>query len=97
MAQKELGITKLLDAEDVVVPNPDEKSIMTYVSLYYHYFSKKKQDQTAQKRLTNVSALPSLELPLISISTELFPDMHKFNRIEKTSLMHAKPHNNLNS
>ena len=37
IAQKHLGIPKLLDAEDVDTPEPDEKSIMTYVSLFFHY------------------------------------------------------------
>ncbi|CAJ0934140.1 unnamed protein product [Ranitomeya imitator] len=55
VADTKLGISKLLDAEDVVIPHPDERSIMTYVSLYYHYFSKMKQGQTVQKRIGNVS------------------------------------------
>lgn len=45
---------QLLEVDDIMVAHPDEKSIMTYVSLYYHYFSRMKQGQTIQKRLARV-------------------------------------------
>ncbi|MBN3270904.1 SPTB2 protein, partial [Polyodon spathula] len=42
VAEQQLGVTKLLDPEDVFTENPDEKSIITYVVAFYHYFSKMK-------------------------------------------------------
>lgn len=40
---------------DVDVPKPDDKSIMTYVAAYYHYFAKMKTEMTGGKRIANVS------------------------------------------
>ncbi|KAJ8276560.1 hypothetical protein COCON_G00083120 [Conger conger] len=54
VAEKELGLTKLLDPEDVNVDHPDEKSIITYVATYYHYFSKMKALAVEGKRIGKV-------------------------------------------
>ncbi|XP_061896936.1 spectrin beta chain, erythrocytic isoform X1 [Entelurus aequoreus] len=51
VAEKQLGVTKLLDPEDVFTENPDEKSIITYVVAFYHYFSKMKQLAVEGKRV----------------------------------------------
>ncbi|XP_050300402.1 spectrin beta chain isoform X2 [Anthonomus grandis grandis] len=54
VAEDKLGLTKLLDAEDIFVEQPDEKSIITYVVTYYHYFSKMKQETVQGKRIGKV-------------------------------------------
>ncbi|XP_048733527.1 spectrin alpha chain, non-erythrocytic 1-like isoform X2 [Ostrea edulis] len=57
MASNELGIPKILDAEDVDVNRPDEKSIITYVASYYHYFAKMKSEMTGGKRIAKILGL----------------------------------------
>ncbi|XP_058521995.1 spectrin beta chain, non-erythrocytic 5 [Ochotona princeps] len=54
VAECKLGIAQLLDPEDVAGPQPDECSIMTYVSLYHHHFSHLQRGHTVYRRLTKV-------------------------------------------
>lgn len=42
---------------DVNVDQPDEKSIITYVATYYHYFSKMKALAVEGKRIGKVSCV----------------------------------------
>ena len=54
MANTELGIPRLLDAEDVDTQRPDEKSIITYVASYYHTFARMKNEIKSGKRIANI-------------------------------------------
>uniref|UniRef100_A0A3Q1H8B4 Spectrin beta chain n=1 Tax=Acanthochromis polyacanthus TaxID=80966 RepID=A0A3Q1H8B4_9TELE len=54
LAEHHLGLTKLLDPEDISVDHPDEKSVITYVVTYYHYFSKMKALKVEGKRIGKV-------------------------------------------
>lgn len=46
----------LLWVTDISVDHPDEKSIITYVVTYYHYFSKMKALAVEGKRIGKVSS-----------------------------------------
>ncbi|KAI8374666.1 calponin homology domain-containing protein [Radiomyces spectabilis] len=52
VAEKHLGIPKLLDVEDVCdISKPDERSVMTYVAEYFHAFSALDKVETAGRRV----------------------------------------------
>ena len=52
----------LLWVTDISVDHPDEKSIITYVVTYYHYFSKMKALAVEGKRIGKVSSHQSCKL-----------------------------------
>ncbi|CAG2161762.1 unnamed protein product, partial [Oppiella nova] len=56
VAQRDLGVSKLLDAEDVDTAKPDEKSVLTYVSSYYHTFAKMNSEMKGGRRIANIVA-----------------------------------------
>ncbi|KAJ2172769.1 alpha-actinin, partial [Coemansia sp. RSA 532] len=52
VAERCLGIPRLLDVEDVCdAAKPDERSVMTYVAQYFHAFSSLSKAETAGRRL----------------------------------------------
>lgn len=52
LADEHIGISKLLEVEDVCdVAKPDERSVMTYIAQYFHAFSHLDKVETAGRRV----------------------------------------------
>ncbi|CAH8668404.1 unnamed protein product, partial [Dicrocoelium dendriticum] len=55
VAEKHLDIPRMLDPEDMVnTVRPDERSVMTYVSAYYHAFAGANKAESATSRISKV-------------------------------------------
>nr|QVD39310.1 Dystonin [Schistocerca gregaria] len=64
VAEREYGVTRLLDPEDVDTPEPDEKSLITYISSLYDVFPEPPPihplyDSESQQRLSEYRELAS--------------------------------------
>ena len=70
VAQENLAIQPLLDPEDVDTAKPDEKSILTYVSSYYHTFAKYNSELISGKRITNIIS-QLMEIDRLQLNYEL--------------------------
>ncbi|KAJ6228703.1 alpha-actinin-2 [Anaeramoeba flamelloides] len=57
VAEKELGIPKFLDAEDMIEVKPDERAVMTYLAEYFKVFSKGQKAENAGRRINKVVEL----------------------------------------
>jgi hypothetical protein len=58
IGEQHLGISKLMDVEDLVqVIKPDERSVMTYVAQYFHAFSAQDKFGVAGRRVENLGTI----------------------------------------
>ena len=65
---------------DIDREKPDEKSIITYVASYYHYFAKMKSEMTGGKRIAKV-----LPVVLVPWETTMCEPMYCCNTWQKHS------------
>jgi len=103
IAEKELGIPKVLDAQDVASSLPDEQSIMTYVSFFPIYYNNKKKREEEirqhelQKLQVQAESQKNLQMALKEIE-ELKQEANKYQNeiatlkaeLEQTKAMFEK-------
>ncbi|XP_065157650.1 spectrin beta chain isoform X3 [Atheta coriaria] len=81
VANNELGIPRLLDAEDIDTSRPDEKSIITYVASYYHTFARMKNEAKSGRRIEKIFKrmmdADKMKLRYDKITTDLLEWIHK--------------------
>lgn len=78
VAERDLGLARLLDPEDVFTDNPDEKSIITYVVTYYHYFSKLKAETVQGRRIAKAVGWQMENEEMINQYEKLTSDLLKW-------------------
>lgn len=83
IAANHLDIPRMLVAEDMVnAVKPDERSVMTYVSSYYHAFSGAQQAETASNRICKVLKINQDNEQLMEEYEQMASDLLEW--IEKT-------------
>ena len=71
VASRELGVPRLLDAEDFTSETVDERSIVTYLSCFYQTLTKIQSDIKCSKRIANIIS-QLIEVEKLQLKYEYF-------------------------
>ncbi|RWS15093.1 microtubule-actin cross-linking factor 1-like isoform X28, partial [Dinothrombium tinctorium] len=97
VAERDLGVTRLLDPEDVDTNRPDEKSLITYISSLYELFPEPPSrnpllDDEKQQRIEEYKDACSRLLLWIRESTTRFNDRSFPNTIQEMKMVQKEHH-----
>eukprot|EP01087_Luapelamoeba_hula_P017518 TRINITY_DN5536_c0_g1_i1.p1 TRINITY_DN5536_c0_g1~~TRINITY_DN5536_c0_g1_i1.p1 ORF type:complete len:838 (-),score=182.97 TRINITY_DN5536_c0_g1_i1:158-2671(-) len=56
LAEKHMNIPKLLDANDLIAGDPDERSVQLYVSMFFHAFALKAEKERIKREKEGITA-----------------------------------------
>lgn len=85
-ACKKLGITVFLDPEDLVNTTPDDKSVVTQVSEFFHFFAGQSKTQQSADKIRNTIAIQKILEDLLSNYEKQAQDTIDAINTEKTNI-----------
>jgi len=97
IAETKMGIPKLLEAQDLIEGNPDERSVVLYLSLFFHAFvsnedvkkrnlEREKELKEREKQMTDLQGVLSTNIEKIGEAEKLRDDALAANQGLKSTL-----------
>jgi len=98
-AEKKLGVNKLLDVQEVLDGNVDERSMALYTTLFHHAFKTKKEMLDMQSKLGNQSQALAMEMKskdeLVKLNYDLTSNVDQLKKTLSEENEHSKRLNDL--
>ncbi|KAH9286330.1 Alpha-actinin, sarcomeric [Echinococcus granulosus] len=96
VAEESLSIPKMLDVDDMIESvKPDDRSVITYVSCFFHLFAEAEKTGAAATRIKKAVEISQMSDQLCDSYNRLFTDLKTWIIKKKADFEHRKPVLNL--